>query len=80
MTDRKKVNSKNEIADDIIKTLEEQTGQKIFTLRVLDHQQETETDLPILVVFEDKSILRGEIIIQKTGKKEMAARVRGSYI
>jgi hypothetical protein len=65
-----------EMADALMQLLEEETGQKIFTLRITG---ERDTSLEALIVFEDKSILMGLITVQDH-KGKWACRVRGNFI
>ena len=60
----------------IIKTLEQDTGKKIFTLRVLDHTTES---LEVLIVFDDKEILTGKIKVT-TIEGKLAIRMQGNFI
>lgn len=59
------------------KTLEEQAGRKIFTLRCLE--QPNKDELEIIVVFEDKEILMGKITIPVSGDL-LGIRIQGNYI
>ena len=62
--------------DSITNMLEEDTGKKIFTLRVLDHTDEA---LEVLIVFDDKEILMGKIKVA-TIEGNMAIRLQGNFI
>ena len=64
------------LIDSIIKTLEQDTGKKIFTLRVLDHTTEA---LEVLIVFDDKEILTGKIKVT-TIEGKLAIRMQGNFI
>ena len=65
-----------EMIDSIINMIEQDTGKKIFTLRVLDSTPET---LEVLIVFDDKEILQGIIRVMK-GEGELAIRIQGNFI
>lgn len=65
-----------EIIDAITRMLEEQTGQKIFTIRV---EQAEEDNLQAIVVMEDKSILKGFISVQTIDGK-LACRMQLNYM
>lgn len=65
-----------EITEAITRMLEEQTGQKIFTMRV---EQEEEDNLQTIVVMEDKSVLKGLISVQTIDGK-LACRMQLNYI
>ena len=62
--------------DSITNMLEEDTGKKIFTLRVLDHTDEA---LEVLIVFDDKEILTGKIKVT-TIEGKLAIRMQGNFI
>ena len=69
-----------DIVDALSRMLEQETGQKIFTLRVIDNQEKEESEvIETLVVFENKSILNAFISIQ-TIEGKLAARMQGNYI
>ena len=68
--------NKEEIVESIERMLESETGQKIFTLRVLD---DVEEGLETLVVLEDKSVLMGLISVQEVQGK-LAFRMQLNYI
>lgn len=70
------VNNKEDLADELIATLEKDTKQKIFTLRIIG---EMDDSLETIIVFEDKSVLMGKIMIQEI-KGNMAFRVQGNFI
>jgi hypothetical protein len=54
-------NASNEIADDIIESIERATERKVFTVRVLKDLGPNQLEL--LIVFFDKSILKAIITI-----------------
>ena len=65
-----------EIIETIINMIEQDTGKKIFTLRVLDSTPET---LEVLIVFDDKEVLTGKIkVMDEEGN--MAIRIQGNFI
>jgi hypothetical protein len=65
-----------EIADGLMRMMEQQTGQKIFTLRILGEKKNT---LDSIIIFEDRTVLMGKITVEKRGGK-LAARIQGNYI
>lgn len=65
-----------EITDALLNSIEEQTGKKIFTMRVIN---ETEEGLDVIVVFTDKNILNGCISVQVIDGN-LACRIRGNYL
>lgn len=66
--------------EDVVKaltdTLEKETGNTIFTIRILD---EGEEGLDTIVVFNDQSVLRTWIQVQ-TVNGRLAMRMRGNYL
>jgi hypothetical protein len=69
-------NNQADLADELIKTLEMDAKQKIFTLRIIGESDER---LETIIVFEDKSVLMGKIKVQEIEGK-MAFRVQGNFI
>jgi len=69
-------NNQADLADELIKTLEKDAKQKIFTLRIIG---ESDEKLETIIVFEDKSVLMGKIKVQEINGK-MAFRVQGNFI
>jgi hypothetical protein len=65
-----------DLVDELIAMVEENSGKKIFTMRVLDH---TEEGLESIICFDDKSILMGLIKVQGIQGK-LALRLQGNYI
>jgi len=70
------VNNQADLADELIKTLEKDANQKIFTMRIIG---ESDDRLETIIVFEDKSVLMGKIKVQEINEK-MAFRVQGNFI
>lgn len=70
------VNNQTDLADELIKTIEKDSKQKIFTLRIIG---ESDDKLETIIVFEDKSVLMGKIKVQEINGK-MAFRVQGNFI
>lgn len=69
--------SKDEdIVDALTGMLEQDTGKKIFTLKVLNR---VEDGLESIVVFDDKSVLQALISIQTIDGK-LACRMQGNWI
>ena len=65
-----------EFMDSLLQMLEQETGKKIFTIRILDHTNE---GLETLIIFEDREVLMGMIKVG-TIKGKMGIRVQGNYI
>lgn len=68
--------NEEDFVDSLIQMMEQDTGKKIFTMRVLEH---TVQGLDALIVFEDKSILQGQIKVGSI-KGKLAIRMQGNYI
>lgn len=66
-----------DIAEQIIKSLEKDTGQKVFTARVLESIDDE--NIEMLIVFEDKSVLMAFITVQEIDGK-LATRLRGNFL
>lgn len=66
----------DEFVDSMLKMLEQDTGKKVFTMRVLEHSVE---GLETLVIFEDKTIMMG-IIKVGTVRGKIAIRMQGNFI
>jgi len=71
-----KVNDTADLADELIKTIEKDSKQKIFTLRIIG---ESDEKLETIIVFEDKSVLMGKIKVEEI-EGNMAFRVQGNFI
>jgi hypothetical protein len=69
-------NNQADLADELIKTLEMDAKQKIFTLRIIGESDER---LETIIVFEDKSVLMGKIKVQEINGK-MAFRIQGNFV
>lgn len=65
-----------DIVDALTGMLEQETGNKIFTLKILDHVDDR---LDAIVVFDDKSVLQAEITVETLDGK-LAARMKGNWI
>jgi hypothetical protein len=70
------VNNQADLADELIKTIEKDSKQKIFTLRIIG---ESDEKLETIIVFEDKTVLMGRIMVQEINGK-MAFRVQGNFV
>jgi hypothetical protein len=68
--------NEEDFVDSLIQMIEQDTGKKIFTMKVLDH---TEDGLETLIVFEDKNILRGMIKVGTMNEK-LAIRMQGNFM
>lgn len=62
--------------DEFLKTIEEDTGKKIFTMKILNHPEE---GLESVIVFEDKTVLYG-LIKAEAIDGHMALRLQGNWI
>jgi hypothetical protein len=71
-----KAKIEEDIVDSLIKMMEQDTGKKVFTIRVIG---ETDDGLETLVVFTDETILMSKITIM-TLKGNYAFRMQGNYI
>ncbi len=71
-----KIENQADLADEMIKTIEKDSKQKIFTLRIIG---ESDDKLETIIVFEDKSVLMGKIKVQEI-EGNMAFRVQGNFI
>jgi len=71
-----KVNNQADLADELIQTIEKDSKQKIFTLRIIG---ESDENLETIIVFEDRSVLMGKIKVEEI-EGNMAFRVQGNFI
>lgn len=69
----------DDLAKTIIRSLEEETGNKIFTI-FFTRKQPDEKKLAAYVVFKNKDILEMEITVENIEGKLTAARMRGNYL
>lgn len=67
-----------DVADAIVKTLEMETGQTVFTIRIFDDAKDDKF-FTALVVFENKNILEAKISIVPAGSK-WGCRIQGKYL
>ena len=65
-----------DFVEELIKMIEQDTGKKIFTMKILDH---TKKGLESLIVFDDKNVMLGNIFVG-TIKGKMAIRLQGNFI
>jgi hypothetical protein len=70
------VNDNEEIANLLIEKLEEQTTQKVFTLRIIGEEEDA---LDAVVVFENKTILMGKITVGEQDGK-LSVRIQGNFV
>jgi hypothetical protein len=68
--------NEEDLLDSMIQMLEQDTGKKIFTMKVLEHALE---GLETLIVYEDKSVMMGMIKVGSI-KGKLAIRMQGNYI
>jgi len=71
-----KVENQGDLADELIQTIEKDSKQKIFTLRIIG---ESDENLETIIVFEDRSVLMGKIKVEEI-EGNMAFRVQGNFI
>lgn len=63
--------------DFLLKNIEQHHGSKIFTIRVGDQAEDKSLD--VLIVFEDRAILEGKILVElRDGAPSM--NIKGNYI
>lgn len=70
------IDVENDLFPTIIKSMEKDTGKKVFTLRLL---AETEEGFLLVVVFTDKSVMSGEIIV-KNEDDHLVVSVQANFI
>lgn len=74
--------NEEDFVDCLIQHIEQDTGKKIFTIKVLDHVEDIEDvlcGLETLIVFEDKEIIKGMITITSIHEK-LAIRMQGNFM
>lgn len=69
--------TQDDFIDAFLKTLEKDTKKKIFTMKILE--QTINDGLEAVVVFEDKTVLYGNIRVMEVNKK-LAMRMQGNWI
>ena len=67
-----------DIVEDIIQTLERETGQKIFTMRILGENTK-ENALEFVAAFESKMMMKG-ILIWRPMKGRLAIKVKANFL
>ena len=70
------IKNKEDMADALLQMLEQETGERIFTLRIIE---EFDDALETIVIFEDKRILLGKIGVQEINGK-LAFRMKANFI
>lgn len=65
-----------DIAEAIIRSLEQDADKKVFTIRFLNNLDD---GLETLIVFEDRTVLLGMVTVKEI-KGKLACRIRGNYI
>jgi hypothetical protein len=68
--------NEEDFVDDLIKMIEQDTGKKIFTMRILEHKT---SGLDTLIIYEDKSVMMGKIKVGSI-KGKLAIRMQGNFI
>jgi len=68
--------NEEDFMDSLLQMMEQETGKKIFTMRVLEHKVQ---GLETLIVFEDKEIMMGMIKVGSI-KGKLAIRMQGNFI
>ena len=73
--------NEEDFVDSLIQIIEQDTGKKIFTIKVLDIEDTDDglCGLETLIVFEDKEILKGRITITSVHEK-LAIRMQGNFM
>jgi hypothetical protein len=70
------VENEEDFVPTLVKLVEEQTGHKIFTLRVLDKNEE---GIEIIAALENKAMMIGKITIQPINGK-IGARLQANFL
>jgi hypothetical protein len=68
--------NEEDFMDSLLQMMEQETGKKIFTMRVLEHSND---GLESLIVFEDKQVMMGIIKVGSI-KGKLAIRMQGNFI
>lgn len=68
--------NEEDVAEAITRTLEKETGKRIFTMRIIN---DTEEGLETLVVFQDKSMIHGMVTVMEI-HGQLACRIKADYI
>jgi hypothetical protein len=73
--------NEEDFVDSLIQIIEQDTGKKIFTIKVLDIEDTEDglCGLETLIVFEDKEVLKGRITITSVHEK-LAIRMQGNFM
>lgn len=66
----------DEIFDTVTTTVENETGKKIFTMRLL---KDDDTQLELIVIFEDRSVLNAVLTIRREDGL-LVCRFQGNWI
>jgi hypothetical protein len=66
------------IAEAITRSIESDSGEKIFTLRVIENDPAAD-HLEAIIVFENKNILHAKITPRKI-RGQLACRIQGNYL
>jgi hypothetical protein len=68
-----------DIVEAVIKMLEKDSGQKIFTIRIINENRKPYESLEFVAAFESKEMMMGIIFVETT-KKRLAVRLKGKYL
>lgn len=68
--------SEDELGKELMKTVEQQTEKKVFTMRILG---ERENALDTVIIFDDKTVLMSKISVMEH-EGNLAYRIQGDYI
>lgn len=74
--DIKQIENQEELTQALETAIEEKCGAKLFTLRILENDDEK---LDVIAITEDKQVMRLEIFIQNIQGK-IGIRMRGNFI
>lgn len=68
----------DKIIAQVAKSIEDEAGKKIFTLRHF-HREGKDKEIEIVIVFEDRAVMHAYITIEKMDE-DLGVRVRGNFI
>ncbi len=78
MVDIFEITENVELAGVLLKLIEQKTRKEIFTLRILE-KNNNDQSLDSVIVFKDRSVLMGKIgVFEVNGS--LACRIQGNYI
>jgi hypothetical protein len=68
------------IADELTQLIEEEVGEKIFTIKITGKGEKPFDHLKAIIVFDNKEILDAMISIYTLDSGKMAVRTQGNWI